>query len=564
MKKLSLRFKRIVSLAVALAIVLTGVVVVGVITANAENVYADENIDFDFKMITNGSYYEGVNSEGTYKKGEGDGKYELRSNAHVAWWGEDDIAFAYKQYDIGSSGKDNLTVETEVISHIPDTPGISVIHENASAGLMMRDGLDADSAMIFVHVRRDWILTVYRQADGQEARVGKYVATPSYPVKLRIVREGNVFTTYCKADSNLQWIKIDSVSLLFDGPTYAGIANHSCEVGTFVKSSFQGFTANGKGTWTGSGEGGGDGGGGDDGGAVIPGDTLEQLPGEPPREEPFDPEKEPNVLLYETFSDGSRVKGPEAVNNPVWKNPSGELVELEDGNRVWYKNYADTFDFIGDDAWSDYSLSANLKYGDLANPQLDGKVLFYVRHKEYVTHGAADYAVVIENYTYTVDGKIQYDETGMNPIRKLRAYVVKRERSKLETIGTTALTEYYPIEGDWFKDDTFHNITVDAFDNTITLRIDGVKVLEYADETTVINSFGNIGFETRNTSVYLDNIKVTALEDALGGAYDNHICGNWDQPIPAYIAEMGIPDAAFADKNQAVWDSFFDKKNKED
>ncbi len=560
--KMNSKFKRITIIAVAFALFLTSVVITTLITASAENIYADANIPLDFKVITVGDYYDGAKSDGTLTPGAniapGDGKYVLRSNTHVAWWASDDIAFAYKQYDIGSGGKDNLTIETEVISHIPDTPGISVMHENASAGLMMRDSLDPDGAMLFVHVRRDWILTVYRQSKGQEARVGRYFATPDYPVKLRIVREGSVFTTYCKTDSDLQWAKIDSVSLLFNGPTYAGIANHSCEQNVYMQSTFQGFTANGKGTWTGTGEGGA---GGEGGEATAPTESVEQLPGTPPAEEPFDPKKEPNVLLYETFTDGSRVKGEEAVNNPIWNNPTGELVELDDGNRVWYKNFAETYDFIGNDDWSDYSLSVDIRYGDLSNPQLNGKVVFYVRHKEYVTHGAADYGVVIEHYTHTVDGKPQYDETGKNPIRKLRAYVVKKERSKLESIATTVLTDYYLIEGDWFTDGQFHNITIDAFDNTVTLRIDGVKALEYADTGTVTNSFGNIGFQTTNSSVYLDNIKVTALEDTLGGAYDNYICGNWDQPIPDYIAEMGIPDAAYTDKYQTIMDMFADKKN---
>ena len=195
----------------------------------------------------------------------------------------------------------------------------------------------------------------------------------------------------------------------------------------------------------------------------------------------------------------------------------------------------------------------------MRNRQLNNKFILYTRHREYVMYGAADYATVIESYTYAVNGTIQYDEAG-NPIRKLRAYVARRERQSLSTIPSKPASDYYYIDDNWVTEGGFHNITVDSFDNRITVRIDGITVIEYTDDNLVTNSFGNIGFETLNTSMYIDNIKVTKLDDPLGGDYDNYVCGLWDQPEPEYIEEQGVPYYAFGNSGKDIWAGFDDRR----
>ena len=176
-------------------------------------------------------------------------------------------------------------------------------------------------------------------------------------------------------------------------------------------------------------------------------------------------------------------------------------------------------------------------------------------------YGTADYGVVIESYHYAENGKLQYD-AAKNPIRKLRAYISKRERSKLDSIPSKPVegTDYYYINDDWITEGGFHNISVDSFDNVITLCIDGIKALEYNDTNAVTNSFGNIGFETLNTSMYIDNIKVTKLHDEQGGDYDNYVCGLWDQKEPEYIAEQGVPYYAFGNDGKTIWKGFDDRR----
>ena len=71
---------------------------------------------------------------------------------------------------------------------------------------------------------------------------------------------------------------------------------------------------------------------------------------------------------------------------------------------------------------------------------------------------------------------------------------------------------------------------------------------------------GNIGFETLNTSMYIDNIKVTKLHDELGGDYDNYVCGLWDQKEPEYIAEQGVPYYPFTNENKGIWSGFDDRR----
>lgn len=563
MLKIIKSHKRIFTLCLTIAVLITSVVSVSMFTAQAKNTYDDSSPALDFTVITNGTYYNGTKSTGTFSPGAGvaptDGNYVIRTNSFVTWYDEDDIAFAYKKYDIGDSSKDNLTVETTITSHVPDTDGISELHTNASAGIMMRDGLNADAPDIFLHARNEYVTIVYRMSKGQEMKVEYAMSKPTYPLKLRLVREGKVFSGYYMCANDNAWRKVATVSALFKGPTYAGLCAHSCQQDVFVKSTFNGFTAKGEGTYSGT--------GGDDdpssSGSSSGSETssLEQLPGPAPEDVPFDPEKEPDVLLYENFSDGSRVKGPESVSNPIWKNPTGELTEFSNGNRVWYKNYVDSHDFIGDKNWSDYNTSVDIAFSSLANPQLDNKFVLYVRHREYVMYGAADYSVVIESYHYAENGKLQYD-AAKNPIRKLRAYISKRVGRKLGSIPSKPVegTDYYYINDDWITEGGFHNISVDSFDNVITLCIDGIKALEYTDTNAVTNSFGNIGFETLNTSMYIDNIKVTKLHDEQGGDYDNYVCGLWDQKEPEYIAEQGVPYYAFGNDGKTIWKGFDDRR----
>ena len=79
---------------------------------------------------------------------------------------------------------------------------------------------------------------------------------------------------------------------------------------------------------------------------------------------------------------------------------------------------------------------------------------------------------------------------------------------------------------------------MDCFDNRITVKFDDNQVIDYYDESvSYICSVGNVGLEFYQVYGYVDNIIVRKLEDEFGGDYDNKIGGNWNDPIPNYVAE---------------------------
>ena len=96
-----------------------------------------------------------------------------------------------------------------------------------------------------------------------------------------------------------------------------------------------------------------------------------------------------------------------------------------------------------------------------------------------------------------------------------------------------------------------HNLAVRAFDDKITVWLDGEEIFYYLDDCNdnetggylgydtqrgaFVNSKGCIAFYSSGLGLYVDNITVKKLLDVHGGDYDNSISANWDDDIPNYI-----------------------------
>lgn len=526
---------RKISIKVVLPILLVLVLAVCVFAipdARAETYTGDFNVEnptMEFKLIDSSPYGVTYPAKGDFE--QKDGTVTINSNTYVAWYESDDIAFAYNRYDIGDNPKDNLSVETTVVSQESVTPGKS-LHLNASTGLMMRDTLDSDGAEVFLHLRSECIMMVYRMKKGNDGSVAIQTnISPIYPVELKLTREGKLFTGYYRPVGTDRWFKVGSCAALFNGPTYAGIANHSCDKDVFNKSVCKNFKAYGSGSYSGGSDNPSNSGGSSSGTSSIEG----PVPEDPPIEE--------NTLLRETFSDGSLTEGEASVTNPIWSDSSvGEIVALDDGNRALFMDYTDKYDFIGDKTWTDYSASMDFKFAPSAIVQNNNKLNLYFRHIEQAAYGVFDYYVAVESYNVLKDGKLQKDEAG-NTVRSNKLVLRKRLRSGFLKEGT-ALAEYTEL-GEIMGDNLFHNITVNALDNKITIYFDGNKVIEYEDTEDLMNLLGCVGVGSGGTAVYVDNITVTKLEDPLGGDYDNYIAGRFDEPEPNYIGKMKIPYYSF-------------------
>lgn len=551
-------------------ILLAAIAVNSLFTTMAEiPIYSDtidlKNPKMNFKLIDTDPAPQGVYpAEGDFEQTDTEtdnAKYNISSNTFVAWYAEDDIAFAYNQFNIGENSSDTLDYSMRVHSQKSISEGYNTIHQNASVGIMMRDSLMGNGAMVFLHIRPQAIMIVYRMMSGDQNSQAIYTSIPEqYPVELRLERKGKLFTGYYRTVGADKWIKVGSCTALFQGPTYAGIATHSCQQEVITQSVVTDVNIKGNGTWT---KGDSPSSGSDSSSGTSSGDTSSIEPG--PEDAPIDS----NVLLKETFSDGT-LKTPESndgvfetvevaegskkvkkrvLTNPVWQNPSCEnIVTLPDGNRVLFKDYADGYDFIGDTKWTDYKASLDVQFTEFCNMQVDNKFEFFVRHLSQEMYGCFDYGIRIENYNVTSSsGNIIYDDLG-NRLRGMRIVLERRQRSRYD--GTGTVLETYNIDN-IMGDGLFHNISVSAVDNHLIIYFDGREAIDYTDENYLNCLTGGIGIITANTSVYIDNIVVEKIEDPLGGDYDNYIGGRFNEPAPEYIGDMEIPYYDFTSSNSS-------------
>ncbi|MBQ9965838.1 MAG: hypothetical protein IJP22_03835 [Clostridia bacterium] len=454
---------------------------------------------------------------------QGNGKYTIRSNTYCAWYQNDDIAFAYNQFNIGSGKNDKLEYRVTVNSHKPDTKGVSVLHQNASIGIMMRDSLDPNGAEVFLHIRPQGVMMVYRPVKG-DASFAKYTSIgEQYPTELKLVREGKKFTGYYRKAGTLVWSEVASCAAVFNGPTYAGLAQHSIEEKVIGKAVCSEVQIEGNGTYSGNTE--------EDNTTSSKPEEVDPGPEDAPASE--------NILLRETFSDGSLTDGKESKTNPIWKDTTGkEIIYRSENNRVLSKEFADGYDFIGDQHWTDYEASVDVEFTNLCNAEAKNVFSFYFRHIEQNYYGCFDYYVSIESCDLKVGGAIQKDEAG-NVMRTQRMVLYKRQRAKFETAGTALVT--IDNIGSMLGDGKLHTLKVKAIDNHLIVFLDGKEMIDYYDEAYNMNLKGNVGIETANTAVYIDNITVTKIEDTLGGDYDNYIGGRFNEPAPEYVDDMGIP-----------------------
>ena len=452
------------------------------------------------------------------------GKYILTSNAYCVWLGVDDVSFAYRKYNVLPTGEDYLEIGTTVES-LDAVQGN--IHENASVGLMVRSGMNPDDSEVFLHCRSKGITIVYRSKKGNGTGVRYTDIDIKYPVQFKMtIKKNQVICSYKNANSS-NFITATPVAFKFDGPIYAGIGIHSVDEHTFVKSVCNGFTAKGIGNYDGK---------DDNSSSSSGGDVIE----------PCDPDVEltdKDILLRETFTDGSMTDKKMAVGEWDWGNPQYSNLKVVNGNRVWLKDLTeDSEDYVGDEHWTDYEVRANFRYTenidkDATNASNTFKL--FARHTYNPFYGHSDYSAVAKN---VVDGTKQ----------ETRIYLYKRTNQY--SAGSGVALGYY-VADDLF-DHMWHELGLRVFDNKIDVYYDGKTVISYTDTgyfedgtsnsgstynggiiTADIHGTGNIGIATNETSVMIDDIIVRKLDDPLGGDYDNAIADNWDSEVPDYIKQ---------------------------
>ncbi len=509
----------VVSVCLMLALLLSIPIWLGM-NASAEVIYEETNPDFKFKVYDTGL----KGASGTAWKSEGelipfDGeKYTINTNSYCMWWEADDIAFAYNNYVADYGDKGTITVETTVLSR--DLYKGTELHSNGSTGIAIRDNDSADSPSVYLHARANWIGVVYRTKAGVLTILSTDDgAPPKFPVKLKMEKTGNAVKSYYMNDGDNNWISLGTVYVKMDKTVMAGVAAHNGTNGNdWITTDFSDFKVTVEGP---------------EGSKYDPGAGSgageEEGPTEPENYMPPDPGLTDNILFRETFTDGSLVnptaENENAIANPIWESELGEPQYAEivtDGdNRYWHRRFTSDEYYFPNTKWTDYSLSADMKFGDETIPDAINQVNFYVRHRAMIAYGYFGYRV---EFTYGKYVKIHKYALSSNPMAD-------------RVVASVTLEDTY-LTKDWTT------WRVDAFDNKITVYIGDKEVISYTDEgegDVSCNSLGGIGIGSDGADFYIDNIVVRKLDDLLGGDYDNQIAGNWDEDIPDYLKDFTGP-----------------------
>ncbi len=537
--------KMICILSVCLAVVLlVTAVAFSELTAKAEE-YNELNPEFQEARIDSDvekDYGQSLYYQESHFQQE-DGKYQIKTNAYVAWYTNCDVAMLYRQYNIGSKSTDKLTVELTVDSQTSDTG--SSLHENASSGIMMCGSVtDPGAPYVYLHTRGNYVMVVYRIQPGMSYALYSSSA-PEYPVTLKMEKVGNKYTCSFKNASMTSFSTIGAVASNIAGPIYAGPASHSCDENTAIISNYSNYSAVGQGSCEIADS-------GADQGPTKP--VIEPLVRE---DDPFDAE---TTLLKETFSDGTfeipelndgyfeveTVPLPSGgqekirkVDNPIWKDSFGDIYTNEDlTNRMWKSPYADGTANVGDRKWTDYTLELDFDLTS-SDPQTEDKFIVWTRYREVESTGY--YGI-----GYSIETTVSGPET--NPVTKTQIKIYDRKRRNYIKYGDLEAT----AEIENLYGTGLHHIKIECLDNSYKFYLDGElitftgsdqsempgeKFTTYYDNAAAPNVIGSIALTTEMCEAYVDNILVTKIYDEYGGDYDNLIGANYNDKIPDYLQE---------------------------
>ncbi len=538
MKQNKFPLKRVIALVCAVAAVATAVTVGLVLNVSAAE-FSDTNPELQLASIQGDpegyksiALYDHESSFEQKNTGTEDGEYAIETNSFVAWFPTDDVAFAYKYYGVSAAGDDYVeaTVTADYFTN-PDGSAFDLGKgaHHPSTGLMFRSGLDNDDAFIYVHVRDGGqVVLVYRDPSFEYLyqctnQNGRDFGSSDYPLQFKMNLKGGLVQIQYKGANDATWTKFTPVKIpSFRNGIYVGLCAHSGAEAQTMRATFQDLQVTGIASL---GEEGGD-------------SNTPTVPEEPviPDEALPNPE---NVLLRETFTDGQFNNKPFNKTNPEWTRfPEGFLkIKNIEGNRVLYAEYGDEWDVTGETDWADYSASLDMTF-DSQNVEEDFSAIgLIVRHITNIFYGYENYMVVVQN-----GYKICVYENFMQTKVDLNTTNIMAEFSLREHYGDADFT--------LIGDGKMHNLTVDCFDNTLTIYFDGEEIGTFVDnhdrtnggnasDVYAVNSLGQVGIIFKNSFGYVDNLVVRKLEDPLGGSYDNKLCGNWNDPIPDYIADYG-------------------------
>ncbi len=357
-----------------------------------------------------------------------------------------------------------------------------------SAGIMMRSNQQLGSANAHLEVSSTGdVLLFYRKADNEATAYARVASLP-FPMELKLVRQGTVFTGYYKNSAG-QWVKGNSVIAGVGTDPLVGFygcsgsnpqIGYSDEANENMDVTFSDWSI-----------------------------TYEEnfIPAEKNFKDKM-PVK-PNTLLRDNFDDGSLSNGPATLINPVWDGIKfGNLPVDKTGGRYWRKTGDGTF-YLGNKKWADYQVSIDLTFDVNSNPA--SEFLMQLRNQNIPVYVMPKYySVALRD-----DNKLVFEKFEQGAVSFTKAVTIPR-----------------------YLDGTMHNLMVKLLDRSYEVYLDGKKLI-YGVDTDRAITYGNMCLKFTNVSMNIDNLEVLKIDDPINGVADNYLQDYYDRPLPAYLKQYG-------------------------
>lgn len=140
-----------------------------------------------------------------------DGVYKIRNASRDIWGGGDNFGFAFKE----------MTGDFELVAHLAE---ITDVQGGAKVGLALRQGLNGDDPTISLVTLTDGNLSPQSRVKKPGETAATKIPNKKAPIWLKLVRKGEVVTSYSSADG-ATWEQAGTATVLgMKGSVYAGLA----------------------------------------------------------------------------------------------------------------------------------------------------------------------------------------------------------------------------------------------------------------------------------------------------------------------------------------------------
>ena len=401
-------------------------------------------------------------------------------NTRQAFFESDEYSFVFQKqpfpYDDCSRTAISVTID-----HVPA----------GSAGIMMRSNENTNAANVHLEASSTGDLFLFFRSTDRSATAYRRVGSCSFPVEIRLTRQGNIFTGFYKNADNV-WVKGPTVTAYVGDSQLIGFyacSGNDSQIGYEVETdrsmnvSFRDWDISYEENY-------------------IPAET-DFTDDEPIKK---------GTLLRENFADGSLSNTPASIVNPVWDGIRyAELPRNKNGHRYWRKR-GDGIFYLGDKKWADYEVAIDLSFAENAPETCEFTVQTRYQHVAVYEKMLKYYGITLRNGDELILNKY---EAGGNSVKQL------------QKVGIPS-----------YRDEKQHQIRIRMLDKTYEVLWDGKSVIRGTDDNFPI-TYGNIALKFTDADINIYRIEVLEIEDPINGSYDNYLMDYYETPLPPYMEKYG-------------------------